>query len=499
MAADPSPAAFAASRQRFEAMVMWAEGQEAMALSHGELEAHLQVDARETFRLVFQDILDRRAEREVPMAQVVGAAGAAHRCVESDHDRALETVFGTVRVTRVAYRCQGNKNLYPADGMLNLPAELQSHGLRRIAAIEATRDSFEGAKEAIERSTGVTVGKRQVEGLAQGTAVDFDAYYQARRIVGGDPGDVLVLSADGKGIVMRPEALRAATAKAAASQHHKLDTRLSKGEKRNRKRMAELGAVYDITPVPRRPEDVMARRDKTMNDPPAPKAANKWCTASVVKDAAVVIAELFDEAERRDPEHQRKWVALVDGNCHQIETFAAQAKAHDIELPIVIDFVHVLEYLWGATWCFYAEGDPEAEHWVRDKAMDVLSGKAALVAAAIRRKATYHELSPERRAKADRAADYLTNKAAHLDYPTALSKGWPIATGIIEGACRHIVADRLDRTGARWGLDGAEAVLKLRALRSNGDFEDYFSFHLEQERHRVHESRYADGIIPTAA
>ncbi|MGH9285368.1 MAG: ISKra4 family transposase, partial [Acidimicrobiales bacterium] len=106
---------------------------------------------------------------------------------------------------------------------------------------------------------------------------------------------------------------------------------------------------------------------------------------------------------------------------------------------------------------------------------------------------------PERRAKADRAADYLTNTAAHLDYPTALSKGWPIATGIIEGACRHIVADRLDRTGARWGLHGAEAVLRLRALRSNGDFEDYFTFHLEQECHRVHESRYADGIIPTAA
>ncbi len=95
--------------------------------------------------------------------------------------------------------------------------------------------------------------------------------------------------------------------------------------------------------------------------------------------------------------------------------------------------------------------------------MDVLSGKAALVAAAIRRKATYHELVPERRTKADRAADYLTNKAPHLDYPTALSRGWPIATGIIEGACRHIVADRLDRTGARWGLLGAEAILKLGA------------------------------------
>ena len=213
----------------------------------------------------------------------------------------------------------------------------------------------------------------------------------------------------------------------------------------------------------------------------------------------MVIAELFAEAERRDPEHQRTWVALVDGNRHQIDTFAAQAKAHDVGVPYRDRLRPRTRVPLGAAWCLYAEGDPGAEHWVRDKAMDVLSGKAALVAAAIRRKATYHELVPERRTKADRAADYLTNKAPHLDYPTALSRGWPIATGIIEGACRHIVADRLDRTGARWGLLGAEAILKLRALRSNGDSEDYFSFHLEQERHRVHGSRYADGIIPTAA
>ena len=135
---------------------------------------------------------------------------------------------------------------------------------------------------------------------------------------------------------------------------------------------------------------------------------------------------------------------------------------------------------------------------MHDKATEILSGRATLVAAAIRRKATYHKLNPDKRAKADRAADYLNAKAPYLDYPTALANGWPIATRVIEGACRHLVADRMDRTGARWELKGAEAVLKLRALRSNGDFDTYLAFHFEQERHRIHESRYAEGVIPLA-
>jgi hypothetical protein len=131
--------------------------------------------------------------------------------------------------------------------------------------------------------------------------------------------------------------------------------------------------------------------------------------------------------------------------------------------------------------------------------LDILAGRAGIVAAAIRRKATCLKLDPARRKGADTCADYLLRKRRYLDYPTALARGWPIATGVIEGACRHLVKDRLDVTGARWGLAGAEAVLKLRALRSNGDFEAYWRFHLAQEQRRVHQSRYAGGVIPRAA
>jgi hypothetical protein len=299
---------------------------------------------------------------------------------------------------------------------------------------------------------------------------------------------------------MRHDALRAQTAKAAAAGSTKLATRLSKGEKRNRKRLAEVGTVYDATPVPRTPADVMPASDTERDSAlTGPVAKDKWLTASVQHDAAQVVAAVFAEAERRDPDKQRAWVALVDGNNHQISRIQAEARARGAPVTIICDFVHVLEYLWKAAWSFYEEGDPAAEQWVRRHATAILEGRATRVAGNIRRQATNAGLDPTARAGADAAAKYLTNKAPYLDYPTALQNGWPIATGVIEGACRHLVKDRMDITGARWGLDGAEAILKLRAIRCNDDFDAYWRFHLAQEHQRVHQSRYAHGQIPHPA
>ena len=128
---------------------------------------------------------------------------------------------------------------------------------------------------------------------------------------------------------------------------------------------------------------------------------------------------------------------------------------------------------------------------MHEKALAVLEGKAGIVAASIRRKATRLALQPDKRHGADRCADYLLAKRPYLDYPTALKNGWPIATGVIEGACRHLVKDRMDITGARWGTDTAEAILKLRALHANGDFEDYWAWHLNREHERNYPHSYA--------
>jgi hypothetical protein len=305
-----------------------------------------------------------------------------------------------------------------------------------------------------------------------------------------------VLSADGKGIVMRPDALRTRTAaRPRAGPSRK--PRLSGEDQQNRKRMAEIGAVYDATAAPRTPADILqSAAPEGYEAAPGPVATHKWLTASVVNAPKVVIKRVFEEAQRRDPKHRRTWVALVDGANHQIDRIKFEARKRAIKVTIVVDLVHVLQYLWNAAGCLYPDSAATAEEWVHRQATRVLEGHARKVAGTIRRTATTAGLDPARRKPADEAADYLTNKAPYLDYPTALKEGWPIATGIIEGACRHLVKDRMDITGARWGLAGAEAILKLRAIKANGDFDAYWHYHLNQEQHHVHEARYRNHLIP---
>lgn len=490
--------AFDGSRLVFDDLVGFLEDAATCGLEHADLEREVEARGRELMRRLTQDHFDLRCVREARLDGVAGSDGLQRTICEPRHSRGLATIFGDVTVTRLAYRRRLLANLHPADAVANLPRERHSHGLRRLAAVESSRGSFEGASEAVSRATGQDLGKRQIEELAYVSAADFDEYYATRVHEPVKSQDLLVVSADGKGIVMRPEALRAATAIAARKAGKGPAARLSKDEKHNRKRLAEVGAVYDAAPVRRKLSDILTASDEP--DPtPGPLAKNKWLTASITCDTASVIGQVFDEADRRDPGHQRTWVALVDGNLHQIACIKAEAARRQVRVAIVCDFVHVLEYLWKAGKCFFKDGDPAAEAWVQIHGRAVLAGGARSVATGIRQRATRAKLTTAERAGADECATYLKNKEEYLDYRTALRQGWPIATGVIEGACRHLVKDRMDLTGARWGLAGAEAILKLRALRINGDFDDYWPFHLARERSRVHESRYRNGAIPRAA
>jgi hypothetical protein len=319
-------------------------------------------------------------------------------------------------------------------------------------------------------------------------AGDIAAFYAARVPMPCTASTLLVISADSKGVVMRPGALRPATARAAA-RRGRMRTRLAAGEKPNRKRMATLACVYDAEPAPRRPHDVIAppggrHGHRTLR--PRPKARAKWLAGSVEHDPAEVIAAAFGQAEARDPARQRTWVILVDGAEHQLGLIRVEAARRGITISILIDLIHVLEYIWKAAWSLHTAGDPAAEDWVAVKALAVLAGDSARVAADITAEADAAGLTAGQRNGADTCVRYLTSKHEFLRYDQALAAGWPIATGVIEGACRHLIGDRLDITGARWGLDGAEAILTLRAVISNGDFEEYWRFHLAREHQRLY-------------
>ena len=251
-----------------------------------------------------------------------------------------------------------------------------------------------------------------------------------------------MLTFDGKGIVMLPDALRPATAKAAAAAENKLATRLSPGEKNGRKRMAELACVYDAAPVPRTPGDVIStpaqkRRKKKAQatapegkgKPREPQARGKWLTASVTDDIPAVIAAAFDEAERRDPWHKRERAVLIDGNNTQIEAVTAEAGSRGVPVTIVIDFIHVLEYLWKAAWSFFEKGEPASEEWVADQARKILRGKSAQVAAGIRRRATTYGYSPAERAAPTSAPATWTTRRTTSATPPHWAKAGPLPPG----------------------------------------------------------------------
>ncbi len=499
MPANLEQAFFEQASQHYHEIINTLSSEDSQEWEHGELERYINEYGTELLRRLFQGHLDLRYASEEYQTQVVGADGEARPHRRKKTQRQLETLFGEVVVTRVGYSTPllEVSALYPADAQLNLPPDKYSDELRRRVAQEASKVSFSETSTTIDRTTGGAVGKRQCEEVTVKVAQDFEDFYAQRagtKPVNSD--ELLVLTTDGKGIVMHPKALRAATAKAAQKSSSSRQTRLSPGQKRQRKRMATVASVYNVPRYQRQPEEIIGDQQKP---PERPAISNKRVWASVEQDAKTVIASAFAEASHRDREHQREWVVLVDGEPHQLNTIKTMTKLQAGEVTIVLDFIHVLEYVWKAAYCFCSAGSEAAETWVRERALRILQGKASDVAAGIRRSATLQKLSRAARENADNCADYLLKYRLYLRYDQYLEKGYPIATGVIEGACRHLVNDRMDITGARWRLDRAEAVLRIRALRASDDFDEYWEFHKRQEFKRNHLNKFQNSEILIAS
>ncbi|GGX82002.1 ISKra4 family transposase [Streptomyces fructofermentans] len=495
----PEPDPYSASRDAFERLISTLADGPAANMPHDELEAQLEQLGRELLRQLMQNHLDQRARKEEDTVRadgqrplVLGPEGQPRTWRETGHRRLLTCMFGPVRVTRIAYRGRGVANVHPADEKLSLPAGRHSRGLARLAVLEAVRGSYDQATAAIERRCGKVLGKRRLKELVVASAVDIAAYYTAKIPTPCTREMPLIIQIDGKGVVMRPEALREATRRAVAkSAAAGRRGRLAPGEKPNRKRMATVACVFDTTPASRRPHDIVhppGGRSETRPPRPGPKAVRKWCTASVIRSPEQVIAGAFAQAEARDPQHLRNWIVLVDGARHQLDLIHAEAAQRGIHPHVLLDFVHVAEYCWTAAHAFHPPGSREAETWAADKLTAILAGHADRAATEMTAQAAAEQLPAARREAVTTCHRYLTGHLDQLHYDTALAAGWPIATGAVEGACRHLIADRLDITGARWGLDGAEAVLQLRALITNGDFEDYWTFHAVREHQRLYPS-----------
>jgi len=479
-------AALAAPAEQFAGLAAWT-ADEARYLDHGEREKVIGEEGRELQRRLLQATFGLDAAREERAAGVTSAAGVSHGTVEKGCGRGLASVFGPVRVTRLAYRNRREPNLYPADARQVIPEDPYSLGMRALAAFHLAGGGFGQAQEVIQDRTGVKIGRAQLAGLAEDLAAWTDDFYEerARDAEEGLPAtDVIMMQGDGKGIAMRPE--------------HRRNAGKEDGARPGIKKMAEIVAVADFTPAVREPEDIAAPPARRKAHP-GPEARDKWVSASVTESIEDMIAAAFDEADRRDPQRVRQRVFLVDGNKQQLAAIGAQAKERGLKVPVLIDYIHVSGYIGKAAAALHP-GDPVAAGQRADgQLLRVLHGRAKAVAATLASVAAKTRSSARTRqldlTDMDKAVTYLNSNRQHMKYDSALAAGWPIATGMIEGACRFVIEDRFGITGARWSPDGAETILKMRAVVVNGDLDDYMNYYKQRYRAERHLARYDEDTI----
>jgi len=369
-----------------------------------------------------------------------------------------------------------------------MPRDPYSMGMRALTAFHLASAGYGQAQEIIADRTGVRIGHAQLAGIAKDLAAWTGDFYEERSRDAEEEehpaSDVIMMQGDGKGIAMRPE--------------HRKNKGKEDGTRPGIKKMAEIVAVADFTPAVREPEDIAAPPARRKAHP-GPEARDKWVSASVTESIEDMIAAASGEADRRDPERVRQRVFLVDGNKQQLAAIESCAAERGLKVPVLIDYIHVAGYIGKAAAALHP-GDPVlAGQWADGQLLRVLHGRAKAVAATLASVAAKTRANPRKRhldlTDMDKAVTYLTNNHMHMKYDKALANGWPVATGLIEGSCRFVIEDRFGITGARWSPEGAEDILKIRAVVVNGDLPDYMRYYKQRYRDEHHLARYDEATI----
>ena len=458
----------------FALLEAWLASTPALKLPLHQIESQQQTKGREVQRLLLQAHLQLRGHGDVgPALRLQQAAGEVlytHRRLGA---RSLKTIFGPVEIVRMGYSRAGAPSIYPLDQTLALPARSFSYELQRRLVKAAVQSPFQESVAAIADLTGVSVPKRSLEEMLRDAAQDFDAFYQERAPERA-AGSILVAAVDGKGIPM---------VKPGGAQP---TVRLTKGQKANRKRMATVATVFTRAPWVRTPEQVVEslfriRRQTSLDGPAPPRPENKRVWASLLKAKTVVIQEVAQEMQRRDAGGVKTRVALTDG-----ERALQILVDRTLNVTLILDLLHVLEKLWKAAYVFHVEGSLQAELWVLDRTLRILFGEVGQVVKGIRQSITKRRLCGAQRKTLCGVADYLYRNRARMRYNEYLSHGWPIASGPVEGACKNLIKDRMERSGMRWTEEMAEAIVQLRAIYLSGDFDRYWPFHIEKDQQRIH-------------
>jgi hypothetical protein len=406
------------------------------------------------------------------------------------HTRRYVSIFGAFTLTRTVYGSREGQKLefVPLDNRLQLPASVFSYVLQDWDQGLCVEQAFGQAQSTVARILNLTQSVGSLEQMNVQMAERVTDFRENRpRPDPAAEGEILVTSGDGKGIVLRRQADDPAPA-----------AHRTKGQKASQKRMATVGTAYTVGPYVRSPEEVLAalfREGSKPSSRPQPTHKRVWASlpqedqGGVVQSGLDLVYDwLLNEVAERNPGLAKEMVHLGDGQ----ESLWQARRDH---LPAknttdVLDLLHVTPRLWQAAHVFYPEGSDAAEAFARERILRVLRGGVVGVVQGLRRQGTLRGLKGAKKKTLAQVCAYLLKNRERMHYNEYLAKGYPIASGVIEGACRHLVKDRMERAGMHWTPVGAQAMLDMRSTYVNGDWEEYQAYRIQRETQRLYPHRH---------
>lgn len=457
-------------RADFEKMLEYVTGEEARhatadATERGIFKMLIEMGLK-LLRLFFE-MRSQQATRE-NLILPDGSVAHYHR----DTPRRYVSIFGKLRFVRPYFYRPGQGGQVPLDAELSLGEDCYLDLVREVHDDLSVHGVYHKACEIIGRLLGLTLSTRALQSNVVEDAAEVSNYYDQKPAPAPESeAEILVIQADGKGVPLILE----------NAQPDKV--RLGKGEKRGRKKEALVTSVYTIAPVLRTPEQVIASYydQISLSKPAQPQNKHLWATLDG-KDAA--LSRLSVQVQRRMGKHIQHKIALCDG-CPSLQVRLAHSFSDFIQ---ILDFIHANEYLWKVANALFGETDECRLDWMKQHTLHLLSGKTKRLIAEFRRLAKQPKIRKTTRLQLLATANYFERNLPFMDYPTYLAHGYPIASGVIEGACRHLVKDRCELSGMRWSQCGAENLLRLRAVAENNDWDDYHAYRRQQRHLRLYGS-----------
>ena len=388
--------------------------------------------------------------------------------------RSYYSVFGKISFKRHYFNADG-EGCFPLDAELQLPKRCYSDLLREWLDFATSGESYHEGCQLLSRMLGFNISIQSKERLMVDDSVDIEDFYEQHQSKGVVEGSILIVQADGKGIPMVSEEIA------------KQKVRLNKGEKLTRKKEAMVTSLYTIEPYERTPEKVVEALmrlkgiDKLSKKRPSP--INKELRGTL-KGKEAAISKLAERAALRDSDNIQGRVALTDG----CEALQKQMQEHFPEYVLILDVIHATEYLWEAANALLGEKNAKRNDWVTNHLRTMLEGDSEALISQLQDDGKKSGLKEEKIKVFKKVIGYYSRNRGYMNYGSYLASGYPIGTGVVEGACGHLVKTRLDGARMRWTVDGAEAVMGLRGIRLSEHWEEYWQFHRQSEASRLYGS-----------